>query len=61
MATPESFIGFAVANVVAWPGIALTYWYLFQREEESMMDELVSATSQESEVSSTKNPAESEV
>jgi len=37
-ATPGGYLAFMVVNAVVWPGFALAYWYLVQREEESLME-----------------------
>lgn len=60
MATPTSMLAFMVANVVAWPGIAILYWYQFQREEESLMADLASAAAQSDDGTGSGEPANSE-
>ncbi|MFW5950117.1 MAG: hypothetical protein ACOCR6_02055 [archaeon] len=48
MATPTSMLAFIIANIIVWPSIALTYWYVFQLEEESIMNDLASAAGTDS-------------
>lgn len=36
--TPDTYLAFMIVNAVVWPGFSLAYWYLVQREEESLME-----------------------
>lgn len=36
--TPETYLAFMVVNAIVWPGFSLAWWYLVQREEETMME-----------------------
>lgn len=44
-------LAFIIANIIVWPTIALTYWYVFQLEEESIMNDLASAAGTDSNAS----------
>ena len=61
MATPTSMLAFIIANIIVWPSIALTYWYVFQLEEESIMDDLASAAGTDSNVSEDTDTGATEV
>lgn len=43
MVSPGSFLAFALINATVWPGLSLVYWYRYQRQEESFMDDMNSA------------------
>jgi hypothetical protein len=59
MVTPINYIEFAIANVIVWPGFALTWWYLFQREDEGVIESIRDRSS-ESQSSQTAGATESE-
>jgi hypothetical protein len=42
MPSPESFAAFIVVNIIVWPTFSLTYYYMFQRRDENLIDSMES-------------------
>lgn len=42
MPSPDSFAAFIVVNAIVWPTFSMTYYYIFQRRDENLIDTMES-------------------